>query len=190
MLYLVRLVCVMLQAATQDLRGARLEGTLSMENSISVHVPQLLPVVWRSLENRKDGDVRERAAVLKAVCCSLVALASSVVMRDAVLACAAGMDTLRFFVCMIPQWLSTGRTRPLWQTAHAFFLFSESRPQLVAEAGGLAAMLAIIRSGVSREVLQWVSIETFLCRHRTAFPLPATLFHPLLCPLLPPILLT
>ena len=68
MLYLVRLVCVMLQAATQDLRGARLEGTLSMENSISVHVPQLLPVVWRSLENRKDGDVRERAALHHLAC--------------------------------------------------------------------------------------------------------------------------
>jgi hypothetical protein len=110
--------------------------------------------------DREDHQPRLRASIQDVVCETLANLAAHAEARPLVLNLAAGVDALRVLVCMLPRWCAMRRTKALEMTVKAVCMFGHDRPGLVAQAGGLAAMLLLVRAGVSSagyRVLQWVS---------------------------------
>lgn len=109
---------------------------------------------------REDHQPRLHASIQDVVCETFANLAAHAEARRLVLSFAAGADALRVLVCMLPHWCAIRRTRALEMTVKAICMFCHDGPGLVAQAGGLAAMLLLVRARVSSagyRVLHWVS---------------------------------
>ena len=61
------------------------------------------------------------------------------------LSSSAGLHSHRVLLCTLPPWYVAFRMKPLEQATQAISLLAGEQPELVAEAGGMAVMLQLVR---------------------------------------------